>query len=296
MKRVCFFTCSHWAFGSIHSILSKELYHYGILADILDWALSYPSYYVDNMIKLYDFFVTTPSEIDSLMSYGVPINKIILIAHGEVDLYTAMDRISETFYDVYDYAVVSEGLIKTSSELGIKRIPKLLRVGINYKNFYESKLPNELKRIGYPASFDAKNYRKQDIKRGRLVKKVCEITGTEFVTTNCKFNHFGMPQFYKEVDCIIQSSVEETVGLPVLEGSAAGRLVMGTAVGMLGLHKHGDILPLREKDFMEKTVEKVREYQANPELFQSKCKQIQEYASVHFDWKNFIDDWAKLFL
>ena len=41
MIKVLFFFENAWAFGSIHNALAKELYPYGIHADIIDWASRY---------------------------------------------------------------------------------------------------------------------------------------------------------------------------------------------------------------------------------------------------------------
>jgi hypothetical protein len=41
MKKVLFYNQNRWALGSIHHALAKELYKYGIIANLLDWTQQY---------------------------------------------------------------------------------------------------------------------------------------------------------------------------------------------------------------------------------------------------------------
>jgi hypothetical protein len=292
-KRILFFIETKWAYGSIYFNLCKELHKFGIQADILDWSVGYSKEYLKNTIDLYDNLSTTPYDAFTFMTYDVPVEKLIITAHGEIDLYRAFEKDKTIFDKVKEFTVVSENLFETCKKIGIKRVPKLTTVGVNANNFYQ-KVPSQLENIGYAASISAPNYFGTDIKRGHLVQKICDITGTQFCHPG--YSHFyGMPLFYSTVDCVITSSLEETVGLPMLEASCAGRLVMTTNVGYSSAHKQAITLPFEEDKFIEKAVENINYYKNNIKEMQKRCNETQQYAMNNFCWSKNIESWLGLF-
>jgi glycosyltransferase involved in cell wall biosynthesis len=105
-----------------------------------------------------------------------------------------------------------------------------------------------------------------------------------------------MPGFYKRVDAIVCASTEEGAGLPVLEGGAAGKLVIGTAVGHWDQRvgtKGGDVVPILEDEFLEKTVELLCYYKDNPLKYIERCMEIQEHSKT-YDWSYVIDKWVRI--
>lgn len=87
-KRIAFFTYPEWAFGAIHYGLCKELYKYGIDADVIDWTRCYTLDEFKEFNDLYDLFVTTPcTGLQGLINnYKIPPSKIVSIAHGIRDV------------------------------------------------------------------------------------------------------------------------------------------------------------------------------------------------------------------
>ncbi len=296
MKKIIFFTRNAWAFGNIHHSLSKFLFPHNILADVLDWSISYSTTDMDLISKNCDYFVTTPDAIDPLMSYGIPVEKIIIVAHGQWDILRAYDKFGiEIFDKVKAYGVVSENLLEKSRELGIKRIPEITPIGIIVENFIRP-VPKKLTTIGYASSLAHPNHAGTDIKRGNLVAKVAEQTKTK-LRMNEEYHYLGMPSFYESVDAVLMSSTEESAGLPMMEAAAAGRLTLGTAVGYYkqnGMPSGGVILPIEETEFVAEACRQIEYYQQNPREFQKVCRQIQAYARAHYDWSHCIPAWVKL--
>jgi glycosyltransferase involved in cell wall biosynthesis len=105
-----------------------------------------------------------------------------------------------------------------------------------------------------------------------------------------------MPGFYKKVDAIVAASTEEGAGLPVMEGGAAGKLVISTAVGhwnqRIG-NAGGYAVPVDEEAFLEKTVEILSYYKDNPDKYRQRCLEIQNHAQS-YDWKYVIDKWVSI--
>jgi glycosyltransferase involved in cell wall biosynthesis len=107
-----------------------------------------------------------------------------------------------------------------------------------------------------------------------------------------------MPGFYNEVDCVICPSEDEGAGGPVVEGGSAGRLIITTDVG--GYRKYitdkgADSCPVPEAEFIEHSIIILKKYIDSPELFQTRCHEIQSYALKTYDWNNFIENWVNLF-
>ena len=297
MKNVLFFTETKWAFGSIHYALTKYLFQYGINADVINWCESFPLIDFEMFINKYDYFVTTPSALNALKSYGVPDHKIVLIAHGEIDIKVAKDQLgSDVCNGVYKYAVVSEKLKEKSIEFGVNRIPDVISVGINFDFFY-SKVPKELKTIGFTGAHTT-DYLPIDIKRFKLVNEVSHNTNIP-IAMHQRYHFLGMPTYYHSVDCVMMASTEESVCLPMLEGAASGRLCIGTSVGIFdnGKNRQGAIIieSFDEQTYIDNTTRILNFYKENQSNFILKCHEIQNYAYENYDWKYHIESWINLF-
>lgn len=304
MLRIYFFSETKWAYGTIYRSIIPYLNQHGIYSDLVDWRVSYDIRDMHFMNESCDYWITTPSDVGSLLSYGcIPLEKIIIICHGQMELLTAIERSGTEIFDkVKNYAVVSNILLEKSKEFGIKRIPKLVKVGVEPKKFKTSKSKN-LSSVGYTATMKANNYNGEDIKRGFLAKKCVQETGLNFVlSTDYDRDHnmisytsyLGMPAFYNSVDCIIMSSTEESVGLPILEASVCGKLIIGTPVGYLADNDIGIKVSLEEHNFIKETKDILSFYRDNPIEYQNKCEEILEKSKI-FHWENCIQDWIKLF-
>jgi glycosyltransferase involved in cell wall biosynthesis len=297
MLKVVFFTYNGWAFGTIHHALCKELFKHNIYANVLDWTAKYSDDEYKLLDKTYDVFVTNPEAVLHLYHKGIPLKKIVTIAHEQWDLLLAKrDSGLEFFNEVREFAVISDILVTKSEEFGIARKPKITPLGIHFDMFVSDIHP-ELKILGYGGHKETLNFFGVDRKRGHLVEKaVNDIEGIQ-LTVHGYYNHLCMPSYYKNIDGLIMSSLEEAGGLPAMEAAAAGRLVLGTPVGYF---KHnaskgaGVELPLDEETFVPKIKQHLMYYRDNPSEYRQKCQSIQQFARENYDWSNVINYWIEV--
>lgn len=307
MKKILFFTENNWAFGSIHHALIKELYKHNVYANLLDWRLLYTKEEFELLQNVYDLFVTNPDLVLTLHEkYGVPLNKIVTVAHGQWDINLEIKRREDGTYlrkkdfysEIKGFAVISNVLLEQCKMLGLSKIPTIVECGINFDEYYE-KPSSSLKIIGYGAVNATYNFFGTEIKRGNLVRLLVEkIDGLQLVTHN-NYNFLCMPAYYKKVDCVLMSSIEEAGGQPMLECAAAGRLPIGTPVGYFkkyGPMGGGVVVPLDEENFIKEAKEHLIYYQKNPHEYTKKCLEVQEFARENYDWSKKIEDWINLFI
>jgi glycosyltransferase involved in cell wall biosynthesis len=303
--RIAFFIQNEWAFGSIHSELTKLLYPYSIDASILDWTIKYTTEELLAYNKQIDLIVTIPQALPFLHSRGVSLEKCIVVFHSELDiLYYTANIAPYHQAEVKHLGAVSLWLISRGKELGITRDINYLPLGVNYKRYYNPP-SNELKTIGYAGIFHdrdvmiANKYHDHPglHKRAYLIKEVAEKLNLNFVIANRYHNSYvTMTGFYPAVDCIMSASMKEGAGLPMLEGGAAGKLILTTKVGHFAekITDAGAIaLPFDEDEYKEQAEAILTYYIENPTEYRNKCLSIQEHAKS-YDWINFIHHWAKL--
>jgi glycosyltransferase involved in cell wall biosynthesis len=299
MKKVIFFTHNIWAFGAIHNGLCKELYKYGIYADALNWAVQYSPEEFKMLNDVYDFFVTMPEAVLPLhYGYDIPLEKIIAVAHGQWDILLAMKEADMDFYPkINKFAVISQVLKDKCKEWNISVDPTICTLGINFNLFY-NKPSMSLKKIGYAGSNETANFFGQEIKRPKLIEKIVNES-KHFDLIKHKFYHFTcMPNYYKQIDAVIMSSIEEAGGLPMMEGAAAGKLCLGTPVGYFehnGAMGGGILLPIEENEFVDHAKIILDYYRINSKEYVKKCLDIQEYARENYDWSKVIHQWVNLF-
>jgi len=299
MKKVLFFTQNRWAFGSIHHGLCKELYKHNIYANLLDWTETYTPEEFELLNNTYDLFVTMPEAVLSLhYNYGIPLNKIIAVAHGQWDILLAKQEANMDFYpELHSYAVISEVLKNKSIEFNISVVPKVVEVGIHFDVFYQP-IHNSLKNIGYGGAKETINFFGEEIKRGHLVERVISNIEDLNLVSHKFYNHFCMPGYYNKIDALVMSSTEEAGGLPAMESAAAGKLIIGTPVGYFeenGKHGGGVLVPLDELGFLNETRKNLLYYRDNPNEYREKCQEIQHYAREYYDWSKTIHSWVELF-
>jgi glycosyltransferase involved in cell wall biosynthesis len=301
MKKVMFFTQNRWAFGSLHQGLVKELYEHGIYANLLDYTIGYSQEEFNFFIDTYDYFVTNPESIPQLMSYQVPLNKIVAVAHAEWDIYVAardMVHNITNYYDIHSYGCISDKLVDMFNDCNPHSKVKAKRVtnGINFHAFY-AKPSDGLQKVGFGGKMVGCNFFGVDIKRGHLVQQAVEMASLNFVP-NGTYHYLAMPGYYKTIDSIIMASIEEAAGMPMLEAAAAGRLCIGTPVGYFKHNsEEGGGIKVRsdENGFLADVVETLEYYKANTEKYKQKCLDIQEYARYNYDWSKVIHQWVDLF-
>jgi hypothetical protein len=298
VKRVLFFTGTGWAFGSVHSELARYLHSRGIICDILDWSKGYKWDEMKLLIDYYDRFYSIPGETWPLTdNYGVPHEKIVVVAHGEYDLHHMVDtRPDDEINRFAAYGVISDFLRDLSRELEIKREPKIVKYGVNCSRFLQP-VSSELRTVGYGGSMHRADHLGVDWKRGYLAKQAAESAGLVFSPAG-QFHFLCMPSYYKQVDAVLVTSLREGYGLPAMEAAAAGRLVISTPVGgfphqaSLGA---GLAAPVEAKEFEEFVVDRLLYYKGNPAQYIEICKAIQK-AAKKLDWDYVVDEWIELLL
>ena len=299
MKKVLFYTQNRWAFGSLHHGLCKELYKYNIYANLLDWTATYTSEEFELLNNTYDLFVTNPDAVLLLhYNYGIPLNKIIAIAHEQWDILLAKKEADIDFYpELHSYAVISQVLKDKSIEFNISVVPSIVKVGIHFDVFYQS-IHNSLTNIGYGGRKETLNFFGVDRKRGHLVEKVVSNIKDLNLVSHNYYNHLCMPGYYNKIDALVMSSLEDAGGLPAMEAAAAGKLIIGTPVGYFeenGKHGGGVLVPLDELGFLNETRKTLLHYRDNPKEYMEKCEEIQNYARENYDWSETIHSWVELF-
>jgi glycosyltransferase involved in cell wall biosynthesis len=298
VKRVTMFMESDWAFGNIHYELCKYLFRLGINARLLPWRQAYTLMEMQELDASTDYYLTNPHGYRHLMyTYGIQRpEKIIMVAHSSSDLRELIEHQGlEEFHKPRHFGVVSRYLERAAAELSIPRVPEVLELGINV-NTYRAEPSQKLETVGLAGS--ATGYH-QDIKRASLVERAAAQAGLNYAVAQTYHNSYvTMPGFYQKVDCVIVASTEEGAGLPVLEASAAGKLVISTPVGHW-CERHarsgGYVVPIEESGFLYRVNEILNYYKHHPMKYQEKCWEIRQQA-WQYDWDNFIDSWADLFV
>lgn len=295
-KRVAFYTYSEWAFGAIHSALCKELYKYDIDADILDWNKTYSEDDWKDFIKLYDVFATVPGKATTfLLNNKVPYEKIAAIAHGKYDIEGGV-HYKNDFNAFASLSVIASPIVAYAREHGIQRDINVLRNGIHFDRFYQ-KTSQSFTIIGYAGALNFYNFdNTKDCKRSYLMQQIAQKVCLPIITAQ-QLNYIRMPSFYSRVDSVCVSSDDtEACGLPLMEAAAAGRLPISAKIGITKEFDNppGLILPLEDKDFVEKGIENILELMNNPVKFKKLCEEAQAFAHDNYDWKHVAHLWANV--
>ncbi|MER9136036.1 glycosyltransferase [Mesorhizobium sp. M0830] len=298
--RVVFYSASSWALGAIHYSVCDHFTKLGWIAELKPWEQGYNISEFRSEMEKYDYIVTLPSggTRPLLNSYGIPREKIILVAHDEEDIIRLLrqEGTPAAFERYAGYGVVSDTLACSSLALGITRVPDVVRLGIEFEHYRRENAPT-LTNVGYAATMSRPNEYGVERKRGFLAKEAAELAGLNFSeVSNLPFEKVA--DFYATVGAVLMPSLQEGAGLPSLEAAAAGRLVIGTPVGhfpRLAYEGLGILAPLGANAFRRFSAEKLRFYKDNPSAYVDRCRSIQESAKMR-DWSHVIDDWRDLIL
>ena len=297
-RRILIYTQTGWAFGAVHSSLAAHLQAAGWVADIKDWSKQYYLSEFQKEVEQYDYVLTVASGGNATLvhSYGIAPEKIVIVAHDEWDVQQMIAAEGIDDFDRYAaYGVISDTLACSSIALGVKRVPLVVRYGVEHSR-YRRDLATRLSSVGYGTTMQRLTVSGVERKRGELAKACTEAARLRFVPAdNLPFD--AMPDFYGSVDSVVMPSLQEGAGLPPLEGAAAGRLVIGTPVGhfpRLAYEGLGILAPLEAGAFQRFTTDTLIYYRDNPSAYAEKCAAIQEAARQR-DWQYTVKDWIELF-
>jgi glycosyltransferase involved in cell wall biosynthesis len=288
------YTEPEWAFGSIHYELTKHLYSQGINATVLNWERSYNQQEIQELARNTDYFHSSPYGINLLIkNYGISPEQCIATVHAKWDLDHVVEYGPEFINQLHGYTVVSEWLAEQSRLKGIDRTPMITPVAINYDTFHHEP-SQQLRTVGFAGAVSGVHL---NIKRPWLVEQAVKNAGLELKLAHGYHNSYvTMAGYYPTVDALLVASTEEGAGLPALEASAAGRLVISTPVG-LWQSKSGDsghTVPIDERRFVEETTTLLEFYRDNADAYREKCLHTQQHART-YDWSQVIHSWIKAF-
>lgn len=293
MNSVLFFIQNGWAFGTIHHGLIKRLWDHRIYSNLLDWNLGSSLEEHAYFCQRYRQVCTTIDGITHVLNAGWPASKIVGVAHSERDLVLTLGKHDASIVEqLKGFAVVNPSLIRVSAELGFKRVPTVVRVGIDTEIF-DMPLPRELKTIGYAGARVFHMSNKTECKRGHLIDRVIEglpITLKERVN----YNHLAMPGYYNTLDGLLMTSSYESVGLPALEAAAAGRLAFGAKVGYFN-GSYGHLCRTPDDEYVADAREAIQRYVADPKAFRIACINARKAVRENHNWDRCIADWVSLF-
>lgn len=294
MKKVLIFTENNWVFGKIHNELIKAIYP-EVYCDILEYTYVHWADNISLYMDKYDYFLSNTWGAYMLHSkYNVPADRIIGVAHGEIDLHLISQVNRETdlnfINNLKGYAVICPHLYNLSINSDITRKPHILRVGLN-THLYKFPRQPKLETLGYLGAYKV-NWGYGDIKRGFLAEKLAYDTGLNFFTAK-DYHFLGVEQLYKNVDLVVFCSLTEGNPYSALEGFATGIPVLGTPTGLfpeLANSGGGKILPFDETEFVQQGVEFINELKNNKNLYMDMCDKALKY-SKSFDWSILRYDW-----
>jgi hypothetical protein len=296
--KILIYGYTKWSHGRIYYGLCKHLHHQGYIVDILDWQAAHAEY-INQIIPYYDLFMTALDGVSSLIDvYKIPHERIIAVSHHELDKRMLIDQKGLDVFDKFaSYVATSEFIYCASLMSGIRRVPVVASIGIDFAEFY-SEISDCLATVGYASSMSTITYG-IEWKRGKLAEAAAREAGLPFRIagwTGNQISFHDMPDFYRSVDAVLTSSISEAAQLPVMEAAAAGRLVIGTPVGHFPLKAYqggGVIAPVEAEKFKAFTAATLRYYKENPAAYVDKCHSIQE-AAQRFDWQHSIGEWVDL--
>ena len=298
MRGLCFVNVT-WCMGEIYRHIAPY-----IGAEILDWSSSPAGHVFDQ----FDWILAEAGEGTKYLvdHYKVPRHKVYAVSHDEEDSLRFLRYDGDSNIKRYaGYAVVSDTLACSSLSMGITRVPTVLRCGVDCA-FYDAPVPKELRTVGYAAIFRRPNEFGVERKRGDLVRIATEraelvfkpAMGSPEATSSLHPSATStekMPDYYRSVDAVIMSSLQEGGGMPPMEAAAAGRLVIGTPVGefpRLAYEGLGILAPLNADAFVDFVVDQLNFYKNHPEEFNSRCLAGKESARKR-DWSCVAQDWIK---
>lgn len=291
-RSILFFTENAWAFGQIHNALIKRLWTLGIYAHILDWRIGYSKLEMEYLKQKFDLFYTNPPQVPYLLNvFGVPPERIVSVAHAEVDIHKAIQWGGHAMFDgLKSFGVIHPSLVDASSAFGVKRVPEVVLNGIDFDHFY-APVSDSLKTVGYAGAIAHEMSNGLDCKRKHLVPLAMAGLPFEFKDHNF-MHHLCMAAFYTHINALLLPSSYEACGLPIMEAAAAGRLVLCGKVGYFD-GAFGELVRLPDEEWISDVKLALLKHR-DPTVYREACEWSQQYARDHFDWEHRVNAWANL--
>jgi glycosyltransferase involved in cell wall biosynthesis len=294
-RKILVYGYPKWSHGRVYYDLSKQLYPQGYTIDILNW-MEDNSGQIHELMNYYDFIVTAPDGVSSLMnSFGILPDRIVVISHHEFDLMMLVEQKGVEIFETFaGFGVVSEVLYTAAKMRGIRREPVVTPLAVDCAEFRMAP-PEQLRTVGYASSMAVQTYG-VEWKRGHLAEAAARQAGLPFKvagSTADQISFHDMPEFYRGVDALLFSSLIESGPLTVMEAAAAGRLVIGTPVGHFPRKAYdgaGILAPIEPAKYVSFVAETLRAYATDPHRLKDKCAEIQMCAQQH-DWAHVRSDW-----
>jgi hypothetical protein len=288
---VLFFTQNQWAFGQIHHALIKRLVKYGIYAHLLDFYREYTHEEYYYLASKFETFVTTPEAVAGLLHHGIPLERIVAVAHAERDVVGGVSNSSAmAFNQLKAFGVINPSLEIIAKNLGVTREAQVVRNGIDFDHFYAPVAPG-LRVVGYAGANYHPMSNNRDCKRAYLLDRVMSGSKLTF-RDHPRVNHLCMSGYYPTVDAILVTSDYEACGLPAMEAAAAGRLAISSAVGYFD-GNYGALCRLPDDEFVSDAKEALARYQ-DPRLYKEICEKSQQHIRDNYDWSHTVEGWVKL--
>lgn len=296
--RLLIFGYSRWSHGRVYYDLCRHLHARGFVVDLLDWQGKH-NQYMAQLASYYDVFMVALDGVSVLSDvYGIPLERMIALSHSQFDVRMLIEQKSAAVFERFaGYGAVSESIYCASLTQGVERAPMVAPLGVNYAEFH-NEVADELRTVGYATSMSTITFG-IEWKRGQLAAQAAEQAGLPFLvagSTADQVSFHDMPDFYRSVDAIVMSSLTEAFPLPMLEGAAAGRLLIGTPVGnfpQMACRGGGILAPVESDRFVNFCAETLGHYHRDRMAYRDKCREIQEAARL-YDWRYHITSWVDL--
>lgn len=306
--KLAFFTLTGWSIGKIEREVSKFF--------PTDWQVKWydfrechdPDQFQRDLEEGYHFVSPGYAATVLMSDYSIPQERIFYIVYDENEFERTIqtlqrrgDDVASMFNRFRGYGVFSDILWNVSIARGIPRIPHILGLGLNVKD-YTYRERTECKTLGYAQKWQRFDTPQGfDIKRGPLARAVADRTGLRLFNTELSIEgESGGPEmndWYQQVDCILVPSLIEGGPLAPFEAAACGIPTIGTPVGHLsffGAMAGCLLVDPRPQKFINEAAGLVSYFGHNPSFYQEVCANAYEKVQV-YDWVYASRDWIEFF-
>jgi hypothetical protein len=290
MQLACFDN-AHWAVGTLNKALISRVG--GVM---VDWNTPLVPAMLDRMKDTHVWLTSGPGLWTLHSRHGVPLDRIAVMTHDEDDLATLRQAFGTTLADVLDalhgYAVPSAHLVSSVLGHGVRRVPQVVPYGIDLSRWtYAPRMA--LNTIGMAGAYQRpSNTGHRDCKRSYLIEQVAAAAGIPVHMTRGAVDDVN--QWMAGVDAVMVAGVFEGGPLSPFEAAACGVPTLGAEVGSwltLG-RQAGVVLPVVAPHYVQRAVEAIRYYRANPSAYAELSVRVREVVQ-QYDWDRVLPQWTE---